>query len=198
MNTKAKLENWSVIESRTLLSAPPYLDVRAERVALPDGRVVEDYYQVDITPFVCVFAEAGAETGDNKILVIRQYKHGAKQVSLTFPGGHIDAGEAPLDAARRELLEETGFAAGRWLSLGGYVINANQGCGMAHLFVAKQCRKVSQPDSGDLEAMEIMLLSRAEIFAAARRGDFVLLNQIALFSLATHPELLEAVAAEAG
>jgi len=194
MNNKAKLENWSVIESRTLLSAQPYLDVRAERVALPDGRVVEDYYQVDITPFVCVFAEAG----DGNILVIRQYKHGAKRVSLTFPGGHIDAGETPLDAARRELLEETGFAAGRWLSLGGYVINANQGCGMAHLFVAKQCRKVSQPDSGDLEEMEIMLLSRAEIFAAARRGDFVLLNQIALFSLATHPELLKAVAAEAG
>ncbi len=113
MSDKKKLENWRVAESRTLLSAPPFLDVRAERVVLPDGRVVEDFYQVDITLFVCIFAEV--ENGE--IIVINQYKHGAKEVSLTFPGGHIDAGEAPLDAARRELREETGYAAARWFSL---------------------------------------------------------------------------------
>ena len=186
------MENWAVEKSRTLLSAPPFLDVRAERVALPDGRVVEDFYQVDITPFVCLFAE----DEDGEIIVINQYKHGAKAVSLTFPGGHIDAGEAPLDAARRELREETGCEAAKWFSLGDYVINANQGCGRAHLFLAKGCRKVCAPNSGDLEEMEVLTMPRADILAAASRGDILLLNQIALFSLATHPDLFKAIATE--
>ena len=188
MGEKMKLENWKTVESRTLLSAPPYLSVCAERVALPDGREVEDFYQIDLAPFVCLFAE----TDDGKVLVIHQYKHDVRQVSLTFPG------KTPLEAARRELREETGFEAGRWLSLGDYVINANQGCGAAHFFVGKNCRQVCQPDSGDLEDMQVMAIHRDEIMAAAKRGEFRLLNQIALFSLATHPDFSATIAVQSG
>ena len=192
MSDEKKLQNWAVLESRTLLSIPPFLSVRSERVALPDGREVADYYQIDLAPFVCIFAE----TEDGRILVIRQYKHGARQVSLTFPGGTIEDGELPLIAARRELREETGYEAGRWLTLGEYVNNANQGCGRAHLFVAKDCRRVCQPDSGDLEEMQVMAMHLEDIMAAAKRGEFVLLNQFTLLSLATRPDLLAALAEE--
>ncbi|MBT3926229.1 MAG: NUDIX hydrolase [Rhodospirillaceae bacterium] len=194
MRDKKKLENWATLDSRTVLSAQPYLDVRIERVALPDGRVVEDFYQVDVPDFVVIFAEAE----DGRVLVIRQYKHGAKQVSLTFPGGDLNEAEAPLEAARRELKEETGHAARSWLSLGNYAVNGNQGCGWAHYFIAKDCHKVCEPESGDLEEMEIIALGGDEIFAAAKDGEFKLLPQLALFSLVTHPELLAAVAVEVG
>jgi ADP-ribose pyrophosphatase len=189
MNGGKKLQNWKVLETETLFSAPPWLTVRAERVELPDGREVEDFYQIDVMPFVCIFAEAE----DGEILVIRQYKHGARQVSLTFPGGTIDAGEAPLAAAKRELREETGHEAESWLALGDFVVNANQGCGRAHLFIARGCRRVCAPDSGDLEEMDVTTMPRGEILAAAGRGEFRLLNQLALFSLATHPDLLAAL-----
>ena len=192
MSDEKKLQNWAVLESRTLLSIPPFLSVRSERVALPDGQEVADFYQVDLPSFVCIYAEI--ENGH--ILVIRQYKHGARQVSLTFPGGNIEAGETPLEAARRELREETGYEAGRWLTLGEYVNNANQGCGRAHLFVAKDCRRVCQPDSGDLEEMQVMAMHLEDIMAAAKRGEFVLLNQFTLLSLATRPDLLAALAEE--
>ncbi len=192
MSDEKELRNWQVVESRTLLSAQPFFSVRAERVALPDGREVADYYQIDLAPFVCIFAE----TEDGRILVIRQYKHGARQVSLTFPGGTIKDGEPPLIAARRELREEPGYEAGRWLTLGEYVNNANQGCGGAHLFIAKDCRQICQPNSGDLEEMQVMAMQERDIMAAAKRGEFVLLNQITLFSLVTHPELLAAFAEE--
>jgi len=192
MGERKKLENWEVVDSEVLFSALPYLEVRAERLALPDGREVVDFYQIDVSPFVCIFAED--ENGH--ILVIRQYKHGVRQVSLTFPGGNINGGEAPLDAAKRELREETGFEAETWLALGNYVINANQGCGRAHLFIARDCRQVCAPNSGDLEEMDVTTLKPGEILAAAGRGEFRLLNQIALFSLATHPDLLAALAQE--
>jgi ADP-ribose pyrophosphatase len=192
VSDEKKLRNWAVLESRTLLSAEPFFSVRAERVALPDGREVADYYQIDLAPFVCIFAE----TEDGRILVIRQYKHGARRVSLTFPGGAIEAGEAAYDAARRELREETGYEAGRWVSLGEYANNANQGCGRAHLFIAKECRQVCQPESGDLEEMQVMAMHLEDIMAAAKRGEFVLLNQFTLLSLATHPDLLAALAEE--
>ncbi|MBR46481.1 MAG: hypothetical protein CMM31_08395 [Rhodospirillaceae bacterium] len=68
MSEQKKLENWSVLGSETLFSAPPWLEVRSERVALPDGREVADFYQVDVMPFVCIFAEAV----DGRVLVIRQ------------------------------------------------------------------------------------------------------------------------------
>ncbi len=192
MSERKLLENWTVKGSETLFSALPYFEIRAERVTLPDGREVADFYQIDVSPFVCIFAE----DGEGRILVIRQYKHGARQVSLTFPGGNIDYGEEPLDAARRELREETGFEAADWLSLGDYVINANQGCGRAYLFIARGCRQVCAPDSGDLEEMEVTTLARDEILFAAARGEFRLLNQIALYSLATHSDLLAALAEE--
>jgi len=192
MSERKKLEKWTVKGSETLFAAPPYLKVRAERVVLPDGREVADFYQIDVSPFVCIFAE----DGEGRVLVIRQYKHGARQVSLTFPGGTIDDGEAPLDAAKRELREETGFEAEGWLALGDYVINANQGCGRAHLFIAHGCRQVCAPDSGDLEEMDVTTLERGEILSAAARGEFRLLNQIALYSLATHSDLLVTLAEE--
>ena len=192
MSERKKLENWTVKASETLFAAPPYLAVRAEQLELPDGREVTDFYQIDVLPFACIFAE----DGEGRILVIRQYKHGVRQVSLTFPGGTIEHGEAPLDAAKRELREETGVEAAGWLALGNYVINANQGCGRAHLFIARGCRQVCAPNSGDLEEMEVMTLAHHEILSAAARGEFQLLNQIALYSLATHSDLLAALGEE--
>ena len=62
--------------------------------------------------------------------------------------------------------------------------------------LAKGGRKVCEPDSGDLEEMDIVTMPRADILAAAGRGDIPLMNQIALFSLATHPDLFAAIATE--
>jgi ADP-ribose pyrophosphatase len=179
------LKPWTVVASRDLLDAEPFLKVRVETVDLPDGRRIEDYYQLDMPSFVCIFAE----TEDGKVLTYRQYRHGAKRVCLVFPGGHLAPGEAPLAAAQRELREETGCEAAAWTGLGGYTVNANQGGAVAHLFHATGCRQVAAPDSDDLEETEVLFLARAELLEAAGRGELPLLTQLALLALVTHPAL---------
>jgi 8-oxo-dGTP pyrophosphatase MutT (NUDIX family) len=115
--------NWTVISSRDVFDASPFLKVRIETIELPDGRRIPDYYQLEMPSFACIFAEAI----DDPIIVYRQYRYGPRRVGLVFPDGHLDDGEAPAEAARRELLEETGFEASAWTYLGGFVVNANQG-----------------------------------------------------------------------
>lgn len=190
---------WTVLDSRDLLDAEPFLKVRVETVELPDGRRIPDYYQFDMPSFACIFAEME----DGRIVTYRQYRHGSRRVGLVFPGGHLSPGEAPLDAAKRELLEETGLEAADWTDLGAYVVNANQGGAWSHMFHATGCRRASDstpadPVPDDLEDTEILYLSRSELLAAIGRGEVHLLTQIALVSMVWQSEIARAVARAAG
>ncbi len=178
--SKRDLRKWEVRGERELLDASPFLKVSAQRIELPDGRVVENFYQLAMPDFASIFAE----TEDGRILVLRAYRHGAKRVCLAAPGGHLSPGEAPLAAAKRELLEETGYEAALWQPLGSFITNANHRCQTAHFFRASGCRKVAAANSGDLEETELVLMSRAQVIAAFKAGEFPFVSQVALFGLA--------------
>jgi ADP-ribose pyrophosphatase len=185
-----ELKPWAVLETRDLLDASPFLKIRAETVELPDGRRVESFYQVDQADFALIFAE----TGDGRALLLRTYKHGPRRVSLTFPAGMIAPGEDPLEAAKRELLEETGYAAEDWVSLGSHVMLGNhRGCA-GHMFIAKDARPVAEPDSGDLEEMQLELLTREELLEAVAGGEFAISSMLTLLGAVLNPALAAALA----
>ena len=175
---------WQVLKSSEIFSADPWLTLSVQQVRVPDGRIIDDFYQLALPDFTLVFAA----TPSGEIIMIRQYKHGAKRTSLTLPGGLVEKGEDPEEAAKRELLEETGYQAESWQSLGSYVVNGNLGCGKGHFFMAAGARKIREPESGDLETMEIELLTREKIAEALRNGEVMLLNHAAAIAMAMTAE----------
>jgi ADP-ribose pyrophosphatase len=180
MAANKELARWEVLGSKIIYSARPWVEVSVQRVRLPDGRVVDDYHQIWTVDYTVVLAQIA----DGRVIVERQYKHGVRQVSLALPSGAIEAGEDPLTAARRELLEETGYHSDEWYPIGTFVQNSNYGCGTAHLFIARNARMVALPVPGDLEEMEILLRPLQDLLDALLHGELVLLNTAATIAIA--------------
>lgn len=103
----APLKPWSADSSRVLVDSP-WLRLRAERCVTQRGAVLDPFFLLDYPEWVHV---AAFDTED-RLLLVRQYRHGAGAISLELPGGVMDAHETdPLVAGARELLEETGHVA---------------------------------------------------------------------------------------
>lgn len=175
------LAPWRTLDRRVVFSGGPIREIAIETVELPGGRLIDNYYQVRLPDYVLTFAELI----DGTVPLLRQYKHGLRRVCLAFPGGAIEEGEAPIEAAQRELLEELGCVSDHWEPLGSFVTNANQGCNTAHLFRATHVRRVAAPHSGDLEETVIECFDREALLAPERVGDIGQASHVALLFLAT-------------
>lgn len=180
MNTDNRLQPWIVESSQPVYEASPWVSVYRQVVRLPDGRRIDDYHSIDLGEHVCCCVQ----TDEGKIVFVRHYRHGAGKVCLGMPAGMIAEGETPLQAARRELREETGYEAEGWEDLGVFVQHGNYRCGKAHMFRARGAVAVCPPQPGDLEEMEVVLLSAAEAIAALRQGEIPLMGSVAALALA--------------
>ena len=108
-NTINEDRKWKVLESEYLIRRP-WLTARRDRAELPDGRINNEYYVLEYPDWVNIIAV----TEDGDIVLERQYRHGLGNTCYELPCGVIEKGETPLEAAKRELLEETGYAGGQW------------------------------------------------------------------------------------
>jgi ADP-ribose pyrophosphatase len=174
------LQPWTTLERRVEFSGGPIREIAKETVRLPNGRIIPDFYTARMGDYSLVYAL----TPERRVLVLRQYRHGVRRVCLTFPGGQVSAGEDPAAAAERELLEETGYRGTTVTPLGSFVTNANQGCSTAHLFRIEGCLRERDPDSGDLEEMELLHCSPEELRTAARLAEMGVLSYVTLVLLA--------------
>lgn len=174
------MQPWKTRARRTLLAHSKFLTVESHEVELPDGTVIADWPWLVTPDYVIVVAV----TEGGEFLCFRQTKYAVEGETLAPPGGYLEPGEDPLAAARRELLEETGYEASAWQSLGSYAVDGNRGAGNAHLFLAVGARQIARPDADDLEEMQFVLLSRDEIEAALHSGAVKALPWAAALALA--------------
>lgn len=98
---------WKVLK-RDIVFQDTWVQLEASRCELPDGRIIEPFYIRRDPDFAVVVAL----TKDERLVLVRQYRHGVEKVLLELPAGAIEKGEDPKVAAGRELLEETGYQAG--------------------------------------------------------------------------------------
>lgn len=128
-------------------------DVRAERYLSP--RTGEPF---DAVVLECSdWANVVALTAAGEVVLIRQYRFGSDEVTLEIPGGLVDPGETPIEAARRELREETGYEAERLVSLGSVAPNPAMQRNRLHCFLAEGCREVGAPQPDEGEDIEVVL-----------------------------------------
>ena len=174
------IKPWRVIEKRVVLERPPWFTVGTQDVQLPDGTVLRDYNWIAMRSFAIVVPLLEG----HRTILARSFKLGVGAISLSLPAGYLEIGEEPLAAAQRELKEETGHEATEWIPLGRYVVDGNYGAGAMHAFIAKGTRKVTEPDSGDHEEQELLVMPFTEAIARLRAGEVAQLSTAAALGLA--------------
>lgn len=174
------MQAWKTLSRQTVLERGKFLSVEDHTVQLPDGRVIEQWPWVITPDFINVVAvtEAG------EFLCFRQVKYAVEGEALATVGGYLEPGEEPLAAAKRELLEETGYEADEWIDLGHYCVDANRGAGTAHFFLARGAHHVTARNADDLEEQHLLHLTRAEVEAALDANQFKALPWAASVALA--------------
>ena len=160
--------NWTILDTQ-YISHHPYFTARKDRCRKPDGGIVPEYFVVELPPSVCVLPI----TENNEVVMVRQYRHPIKQAILEIPGGFVDASEDPGDAARRELLEETGYAFDKVTALGKIAANPGVLDNFTYLYLATGGRPVQEQHLDPNEQIEIVLLPLEDLVKMLKRNEIV-------------------------
>ncbi len=162
------MKKWKTLKTEVLFESQ-FAKFRRESCELGDGRVMPSYYILDLKDWVNVVAL----TQEGKVILVRQYRHAAQQVTLEIPGGAIDRADlSPEVAARRELLEETGYEAGELLYSTFHLPNPALQTNKMWTCVFDSCIKKADPQWDEFEEIEVDIVSKEEL------NELVLSNQI--------------------
>lgn len=156
MDTINEENKWKVLHSEYLFKRP-WLTARKDEVQLPDGRINPEYYILEYADWVNVIAI----TKMGEFVLERQYRHGLGKTCYELPCGVIEEGETPLEAAKRELLEETGFAGGLWQEWMTLSPNASANTNLTYCFLARDVEKVSEQRLDPTEDIAVSLHSES-------------------------------------
>ena len=140
-----------VVSSENVFSNK-WINVRHDKLTL-DNDVKQDYFVVDGSKRLVAIL---AITDDNKVVLVKQHRHPIKKVTIDIPGGGIEDGELSIDAAKRELLEETGYTSDEISELLYYYPDSGQKECVKHVFLARKLNK-KEPKQDITERINIIL-----------------------------------------
>ena len=171
------IKPWKILESHHI-----HKNVRIDKCELPNGMVI-DGFVLEYRDWVTVIAL----TKQQEMVLVRQYRHGAQKVILELPGGAMDAeDQSPMQAARRELLEETGFASDTFIQIGCVSPNPANQTNLIYSFLALDAEKVGGQHLDSTEDIEVVLKPLDEVIRMAKKGELLQSMQVSavFFALA--------------
>ena len=151
---------WKTLKSEYIIKRP-WLTARRDTVELPTGVVNDEYYVLEYPTWVNVIAV----TNGGEYVFIRQYRHGLGETCMEIVAGVCEEGEQPEAAARRELMEETGYAGGTWRELMTISANTSTMTNLTHCFLATGVERAGGQHLDRTEDIEVHLLTEEEAFA---------------------------------
>lgn len=177
---KEKLE-WEEIHTEHIVQ-DKWIDFRRSSYRFPDGSVFEPFYTYSRRDYVVVVAS----DKDGRYLCVRQFRQGIKEVTTEFPAGGIERtdgreygsgrslseSEDALEAAKRELLEETGYVSDDWRHLLTVPSNATIADNYAYIFMAENCYQSGEQNLDETEFLNVRKYSADEIEEMIGKGNF--------------------------
>lgn len=160
---------WKVLKSENILHIGPWLNVRQETVQLPSGAEIPTWFVLEFPDWINVIAI----TDDGQIIMEDQYRHGLGVTHFEIPAGVIDPGETPLQAAQRELSEETGYEGGDWSLFMTLSPNPTNHNNLSYTFLAKGVRKVREPHQETTEDIHVHLMSPDDVRELLEKGEII-------------------------
>lgn len=156
---------WQVLKDTKLFETPIFSLHQIDLLPRPKKQPVS-FYVLDAPEWVNVIAL----TPENNIVLVEQYRAGVHQSSLEIPGGMADPGEDPIEAAKRELLEETGFSSAKWTKIGKTSSNPAILNNFTHLYLAENCQKVQEQQTDGNEDIAVHIIPLQEFLQLVKDG----------------------------
>lgn len=157
---------WKTLEQKYIIKRP-WLTARMDKVELPTGAIIDEYYVLEYPDWVNTIAI----TKEGKFVFVRQYRYGIGKTVDELCAGVIEKGEEPLAAAKRELMEETGFGGGKWQEWMLISANPSTHTNITHCFLAYDVELVGKQHLDRGEDIDVRLFTRGEVLDKLRKGE---------------------------
>src|SRR6187455_2846127 len=160
---------WKIVTSEYLFN-DLWFKVRKDICEAPSGKIIDPYYVYEFPEWATAFAL----TEDNKVIIVRQYRHPAEEVIIELPGGCVDNTDKDFQTAiARELLEETGYTFTSYESLGKISANPSTNTNWMHMFLARGGKKVSEQKLDHNEEIVVEFYTIDEVKSLVKKNEII-------------------------
>jgi ADP-ribose pyrophosphatase len=173
-----KLKKWNVL-SETDISPDKWFPLFRHKVQLPNGKIMDDYFISKLGDVAMIIPI----TKNEKIIFVKQYKHGIQEITLEFPAGIIEPGQTPEEAAFAELEQETGVIAKNMTALGELRTLPSKNFAKLFGFLTLDAEITTEQKPDVSEEIEVIELTKEEVNEKIISGEINCSDTIALYHL---------------